>query len=87
LIPCTGREVILAKSGGSYTLTITSIDDETGRAKNITAYALGSGEYAAFGIGLTNSKGWKNATNQIAVAVSNTGVLWAVLKLPVGYGR
>lgn len=84
---CTGRELLIAfNSGGApYTINITSVNDEKGRAGDIASYSIGAGEYASFGVGLTNSKGWKNSSGQIAVSVENAAVKWAVLRLPAGY--
>lgn len=84
---CTGREILLAyNSGGSpYTITITSVDDQFGRSEDITAYSLAAGDYAVFGVGLTNSPGWKQTNGTIIVDVENAAVKWAVLKLPNGY--
>lgn len=88
-ITLTGREIILAYNSHasiSYTITITSVADEKGRIGNITTYNLDFGEFAAFGIGLTNSPGWRDpATGLLSVTVSNAAVKWAVLKLPAGY--
>lgn len=84
---CTGREILIAfnSGAGARTLTITSQSDEKGRSLDITAYSLGAGEYAVFGVGLTNSKGWKNTANLITVDVEHAEVKWAVLRLPAGY--
>lgn len=85
---CTGRELLLVYNSDSvdpYTITIASEDDEWNRSENITSYSLAAGEYAVFGVGLTNSQGWKNADGQIRITVNNAAVLVAVLKLPGGY--
>lgn len=83
---CTGREILLVKNGtGTNTITITSVVDEKNRSGDITTYSLGTGEFAAFGVGLTNQVGWKGATGVIRITVSSAEVTVAVLKLPDGY--
>lgn len=84
---CTGREILLCKNinVAAKTITITSVDDETNRAGDITTYSIGAGEYAVFGVGLTNSKGWKSSSGTIRITVSHADVLVAVLRLPAGY--
>lgn len=83
---CTGREILLVKNGtGTNTLTITSVDDEKGRAEDITAYSLAAGLFAVFGIGLTNSQGWKAAAGTVRITVSSAEVTVAVLRLPAGF--
>jgi hypothetical protein len=85
---CTGRQILLAyNSDGAnpYTVTITSTADDKGRSEDITAYSLAAGEYAVFGVGLTNSAGWKQTNGTIIVDVENAAVKWAVLTLPNGY--
>lgn len=86
---CTGRQILLAfNSGGSdYTVTISSVDDEKGRSEDITTYSLAAGEYAVFGVGLTNEQGWKQTNGTIIVDVENAAVKWAVLTLPTGYPK
>ena len=81
---CTGREILIVENGGAspYTVTITSVDDEKGRAENITSYSLAAGDFAVFGVGLTNSQGWKQTDGTILVNVENAAVLVAVLRLP-----
>lgn len=83
---CTGREVILISNGtGTNTLTIDSSDDSFGREEDITAYSLAENDFAVFGQGLTNSKGWKNSSGQIKLVPSSAEVKCAVLRLPAGY--
>jgi hypothetical protein len=84
--PCTGREIILISNGtGTNTLTISSNDDEKGRAEDITAYSLASSDFAVFSQGLTNSKGWKSSTGKIKLTPSSAEIKCAVLRLPAGY--
>jgi hypothetical protein len=83
---CTGREILLVKNGtGTNTITITSIANEKGRTGDITTYSLSTGEFAAFGVGLTNRAGWKSASATVRITVSSVEVTVAVLKLPAGY--
>lgn len=84
---CTGREILLVNNTGAspYTVTVTSVEDETNRTEDITTYSLAAGDFAAFGVGLTNSKGWKSTAGTIRLTVSNASVKVAVLRLPAGY--
>lgn len=85
---CTGREILLfwnPAGGSTYTVTITSVDDEKGRSEDITAYSMAAGDFAHFGVGLTNSNGWKNTSGLVTVTVSNAAVLVAILRLPAGF--
>jgi hypothetical protein len=84
---CTGRQILLAYNSGAspYTVTISSVSDEQNRSGDITTYSLAAGDYAVFGIGLTNSPGWKQTDGTIIVDVENAAVKWAVLTLPAGY--
>ena len=85
----TGREILLVQNShatNAYTITITSVADERGRTGDITNYSLAAGEIAIFGIGLTNSPGWKNTSTQlITITPSNASIKWAWVKLPAGY--
>lgn len=83
--PCTGSEILIAYNSDDtnpYTVTISSVDDEKGRSEDITDYSLAAGDYAIFGVGLTNSKGWQQSDGTINLAVENAAVLVAVLRLP-----
>lgn len=84
---CTGREILLCRNINiaAKTITITSVDDETNRSGDITTYSIGASEYAVFGVGLTNSKGWKSASGTIRITVEHADVLVAVLRLPAGF--
>jgi hypothetical protein len=64
---CTGRELLLFQNSdaGAVTVTITSVDDEKGRSEDITSYSMAAGDFAVFGVGLTNSKGWKSTAGTI----------------------
>ena len=86
---CNGRDILLVMNpeAGAKWITIISTDDEFGRAEEITQYSLGAGEWAAFGVGLTNSKGWKDTAGKIKVIPEDATVDAAVLRLPPGFGR
>lgn len=84
---CTGREIILVENtdAGAQTVTIDSVDDEKGRQEDITTYSLAANDFAAFGVGLTNAKGWKQTNGQVYIDTSSANVKIAVLRLPAGY--
>jgi hypothetical protein len=83
---CTGREVILIKNGtGTNTLTISSADDDKGRAEDITSYSIAAGLFATFSQGLTKSQGWLNSSGQIKLTPSSAELTCAVVRLPAGY--
>ena len=80
----TGKELLIAFNDGTaaYTVTIDSVADEKNRTGDITSYSLAVGDYAAFTVGMTNDKGWKQTGGVIHVDASNVGVKLAVLRLP-----
>lgn len=84
---CTGREILLIRNDlGTNTVTITSVDNEKGRAENLAAYEITGAEIAVWTGGLTNAKGWKQTDGTILVtATTGTSVSFAVLRLPAGY--
>ena len=84
---CTGRELLLLsnESGDAATITITSVDDEKGRSENITDYSLADGDFVCFGVGMTNSKGWRSTSGTIRIDTSDADLKVAVLRLPAGY--
>lgn len=83
---CTGRELLLFyNTSGTNTVTITATDNDKGRSEDITSYSLGAGEFAVFGVGLTQKKGWMNSSKQIRLTVSSANITVAVLRLPAGY--
>lgn len=83
---CTGREIAIVTNSGAVdrVVTVVSVDDETNRSENIS-YTIQAATYAVFGVGLTNSKGWKSATGTIRINAAHAEVLVAVLRLPAGY--
>ncbi|HEY6021338.1 MAG TPA: hypothetical protein VIY48_15975 [Candidatus Paceibacterota bacterium] len=85
---CTGRQVLLVRNThatDAQTVTIDSVDDEQNRQNDITTYSLAAGEFAVFGIGLTNEQGWKTAAGIINLDCSSTDIYYAVLTLPARY--
>lgn len=84
---CTGRELIVVENTnvGAQTITIDSVDDEKGRQEDITTYSLAANDFAVFGVGLTNAKGWKQTSGQVYIDTSDADVKIAVLRLPAGY--
>jgi hypothetical protein len=84
---CTGREILLIRNdSGTNTVTITSVDNEKGRAENLAAYEITGTEIAYWTGGLTNAKGWKQTDGTILVtATTGTSVSFAVMRLPAGY--
>lgn len=83
---CTGREVILISNGtGTNTLTISSADDAFGRSEDITSYSLADGDFAVFGVGLTNAAGYKTSGGLIKMTPSSAEVKAAVVRLPAGF--
>lgn len=86
----SGRELLLVWNSGAadaHTIDVVSTDDEHGRAENITAYSMAAGDFAAFGCGLTNQKGWMSSAKTIRITVNHAEVKVAILRLPAGYGR
>ena len=84
---CTGRELVIVFNSSvatPRTLVITSVDDETNRAGNVSDY-LAAGDYAVYGVGLTQSKGWMSGTKTVLFTASHAELKMAVLRLPAGY--
>ena len=86
---CNGRDILLVynPSGADLWITITSVDDEFGRGEDITTYDITTLKWAAFGVGLTNSKGWKDTAGKIKVTPESADLDAVVLRLPTGFGR
>ncbi len=78
--PLTGREVLLIKGGaGATTVTISSVVDEKKRTGDITAFAIGIGEFCAIQLPVD---GWRQPDGQLYFAASAADVSFAVLRLP-----
>ncbi len=82
--PCTGRDLILMHNDHATdpaTVTVTSAPDPYGRTKDIAAYSLAAGDYAAFWIGST--VGWKQSDGKAHLDVAGTGTIeFAILRIP-----
>lgn len=78
------NDLLLAyNSGGvAYTITITSVADRYGRTRDISAYSIGAGEWAAFGHLL--SHGWQQEDKNIYASASNSAVKLGILRQPIG---
>jgi hypothetical protein len=81
---CTGRELLLIRNDHQTdpaTITITSAPDPYGRTKDIAAYSLAAGEFAAFWIG--KSIGWRQSDGKVWLSIAGTGTIkLAVLRIP-----
>ena len=81
---CTGRELVLVRNThatDATTVTISSAPDPYGRTKDITAYSLAAGEFAAFWIGKT--AGWRQSDGKVNLDVAGTGTIgFAVIRIP-----
>lgn len=75
-----GTELILVQNtdAGTATFTIESVADGRRRTGSITAYSMGTGEFACFHVG---GEGWVSpTTGKITVKVSDVQVLVAVIR-------
>lgn len=63
------------------TVTLTSVADEHGRTKDVTAYSLGAGEIAVFGP-FYNEEGWKQLDGYVYVEAAAATVKFGVIELP-----
>jgi hypothetical protein len=84
---CYGREIVIVDNptGGALTVLVNGGTDEKNRDVDLAAYSVGAGEKAYLPFGLTNSKGWKDASQRINLVVSGAGLLVGVLRLPAGF--
>lgn len=75
-----GTELIFAQNtdAGTATVTITSQLDHLGRTGDITAYSMGTGEFAVFGP--FKKPGWADANSKVHVKVSDVDVKIAVIR-------
>ena len=78
----SGKDLVYVKNtqAGTQTITFTSVDDPYGRAEDITAYELLTGEYARFGVFLV--EGWRQTDGNIYFETSHVDVLVAVFPVP-----
>jgi hypothetical protein len=82
LFGCTGKEILLvqnADSGAAHTFTVTSVADALGRSGDIAAYSIPASGFAA--IQLNQIAGWKETDGNIYVSVSDSHVMFCVLRI------
>lgn len=83
-VTLTGNEMILAYNSSAdtaYTITINSVaDSDLGRTGDITAYSLGFGEFALFG--LVPIKGWAQTNGKLYFEASNAAIKFVVIRVP-----
>lgn len=74
-----GTELILVQNtdAGTATVTIQSTVDPQRRTGDITAYSMGTGEFACFHVA---GSGWVDSEGKITVKVSDVQVLIAVIR-------
>ena len=77
----SGKVLVIAhNTGGSgHTVTVTSTTDSHGRTGDIAAYALGAGEYAAFGP--FDLDGWAQTDWKLYFEADNAEVKFGVVDL------
>jgi hypothetical protein len=80
----TGNELVIVKNINSgstaHTFTVTSVEDEWKRTRNIAAYSIGAGETAVFGT--MKQPGWAQTNGQIYCEGNHAEILIAVVQLP-----
>ena len=78
----TGAEIIIAHNTGvsARTVTVTSVNDPFGRTKDVAAYSLSAGEYAA--LGPFELDGWLQTDGKLYFEASHLDVKFAVIRLP-----
>ena len=77
------RDLLLVQNTdiSPQTFTVTSVADEHGRSKDVTAYSLAAGEIAIVGPFL-DQEGWVQADGYIYVEASDAAVMFAVIQQP-----
>ena len=78
---CTGNDLVIAHNTGAVerTITISSVADPYNRTGDITAYALGAGEYAVFGP--FKVRGWQQSDGKIYLEANHAEVKFGVVAL------
>jgi len=78
----TGTELLLVRNtgGSSYTFTVTSVPNERGRSRNITAESIAAGAVRVLGP-FKSKQGWATAGGTLEFTASNVAVEFAVIKL------
>lgn len=78
--PLTGKEILLVKGGAApQTVTISSVVDPYKRTGDITAYAVGIGEFVM--MPQFQVDGWQQADGQLYFAANAADVSFLVLRL------
>jgi hypothetical protein len=77
------RDLLIAHNigVGAQTVTLTSVEDEHGRTKDVTAYSIGAGEIAVFGPFLSE-EGWMQPDGYVYVEANSADVKFSVVQLP-----
>lgn len=79
----TGRELLLIRNTSAdtaYYVTITSVDDPTGRSRDITTIDIAFGATVVWGP--TKVDGWKQTDGNLYLEAENTAIQYAVITLP-----
>jgi hypothetical protein len=64
---------------GEHTVTVSSVVDGQGRSGDVSAYALGAGEYAVFGP--FDLEGWEQTDGALHFEANDAEVKFGVLRL------
>lgn len=77
----TGNDLVIAHNTGvsEHTITISSVADPYGRSGDISAYALGAGEYAVFGP--FKVRGWQQSDGKMYLEANSDEVKFGVVAL------
>ena len=78
----TGGELLLiwnTHAVTTYTYTLTSVDDATGRSADITTQNITAGQVLMFGP--VKAAGWQQTNGKFYLAASNASVKFAVITL------
>lgn len=78
--PLTGKEIVLIKGGaGPQTVTVSSVVDHYNRTGDVTAYAVGAGEFVV--LPQFQPAGWQQSDGQLYLAANAADVSFLVLRL------
>lgn len=83
--PLTGREVVVIRNVHATlarTVTVTSVADDMGRTKDITAHSIPAVTYHVLPHFRVN--GWRDSSGNLTLTPSTTDIQFAVLRLPAG---
>lgn len=79
----TGRELVLIRNTSEdtpYYVTITSVDDPTGRSRHISQVDIPFGDTVAWGP--TAVDGWRQTDGNLYLEAENAAIEYAVITLP-----